>query len=67
MKANTVDLRKVYTDLRLEKKLREAHGIEKRPIQDIAEMLREVKMGDEEPIRILLQGEQRNRNETVAA
>ena len=56
VKTRKVDLRKVYTDLSLQRRVAEAHGVEKRPIQDLAEMLREVKMGEETPLRVLLRG-----------
>ena len=56
VKTRKVDLRKVYTDLSLQRRVAEAHGIEKKPIQDLAEMLREVKMGEDTPLRLLLRG-----------
>ena len=57
VKPKKLDLRKVYTELSLTRKLREAHGMERRAIHDMAEMLKDAKMGDEKPVRILLQGE----------
>ena len=56
VKTRKVDVRKVYIDLSLQRRLSEAHGIDKKPIQDLAEMLREVKMGEETPLRVLLRG-----------
>ena len=56
LKPKKIDIRKVYTDTRLHRRIVEAHGVEKKPLEDLSEMLREVEMGEEKPIRVLLQG-----------
>ena len=56
LKPKKIDIRKVYFDTRLHRRKIEAHGVELKPIQDLSEMLQEVKMGEEIPQRVLLQG-----------
>ena len=56
LKPKKVDIRKVYIDTRLHRKVTEAHGVDLKPIQDIAEMLREVEEGEGKPLRVLMQG-----------
>ena len=50
-------------DTRLHRRMIEAHGVELKPIEDLCEMLREVEMGEEKPLRVLLQGNAHNNNQ----
>ena len=56
LKPKKVDIRKVYIETGLHRRMIEAHGVDLKPIQDIAEMLREVEMGEDKPLKVLLQG-----------
>ena len=51
-----VDLREIHTDLNWTRKHRKAHGIEQKKIKDITQLLNEEQLGEEGPVRILVQG-----------
>ena len=47
----------------MHRRLIEAHGVDRKPIRDLSEMLREVEIGEEKPLRVLLQGNAHNNNQ----
>ena len=57
LRSSKTDLRDVYTKLSLAQIKRRANGVERKELDDITTLLREIQKGEEsEPIRILVQG-----------
>ena len=56
LSTSTVDLREIFTDLSWIRKHRKAYTVEQEDLKNITQILSEEQLGEDGPVRILVQG-----------
>ena len=58
LRPSKTDLREIYTDLSWTRKHRKAYTVEREDLKNITQILSEEQLGEDRPVRILVQGTQ---------